>query len=160
MNGNSERQLSFGEKFQGPVYIVLATFMVTIMSTFMKLTWGNGSTYLNTLLWRNIGHFFINYIIVWNKPELKFNDLTKENWNLGILRGCLSAMTSTLNNLGVYYLSLGEAFAIRETRPLMNVFLNSLHGESVCLEFLVSRHKNLCASRRDTEMCAKMVFSV
>ena len=29
-----------------------------------------------------------------------------------------------MNNLGVFFLTMGEAFAIRETRPLINVIIN------------------------------------
>ena len=124
MEDNS-RQLTIREKFAGPIYMVTATLMITIMSTFMKFTWENGSTYLNTMVWRNIGHFVINYMILMKRSDLKFADLSPHNYNMGLLRGSLSAVTSTMNNLGVFFLSLGESFAIRETRPLLNVVINS-----------------------------------
>lgn len=122
---NQTRELSIKEKFSGPVYMVTATLMITIMSTFMKFTWNNGSTFLNTMVWRNIGHFLINYVIISNKSDVNYGDLSPHNWNMGFLRGILSAVTSTMNNLGIYFLYMGESFAIRETRPLLNVLVNS-----------------------------------
>lgn len=117
--------LTVKEKFVGPFYMVTATLMITLMSTFMKFTWSNGSTFITTMVWRNIGHFLINYAILSQHSELHFGDLSGHNWNMGFLRGILSAVTSTMNNLGVFYLTLGESFAIRETRPLLNVVINS-----------------------------------
>lgn len=44
-----------------------------------------------------------------------------------MLRGILSGVGSTFNNLGIFFLSLGESFAIRETKPLINILLNRVY---------------------------------
>lgn len=111
-----------------PYYMLMAGFWLSFMNISYKYSWQFGSTLFLTLVWRNIGHFSFNYVIMEvRNPKLKFEDLKHKEVDLGLTRGILSTLTSLFSTLGLYYLDYTENQIIAQTKPFMTMFFNWLY---------------------------------
>jgi len=99
-----------------------------------------GSTLLLTLVGRNIGHFFVNYIVISVKtPKVNFLALSGSDYNFSLLRGVLSTLTSLFTTLGVKYLDITEALIIAQTKPILNFALNRfVFGDPITANQVIS----------------------
>lgn len=110
--------------------MLFACFWWVMQNIAFKFSFIYGSPLLLSLVWRNIGHFGINYIVMeMRNPKLKFLDLKLSDINLGLLRGILSTLTSVFSTLGVLYLDLTEVQLIGLSKPFFTMGLNRIYNK-------------------------------
>jgi drug/metabolite transporter (DMT)-like permease len=106
---------------------MVAHFFFIGMNVAFKKSWAYGSTILLTLVWRNVGQFFVNLSIMNLKiQKVEFSKLAQTQINGLLTRGVLSSLTSLFSVWSVSYLDIAEANVIFALKPLVNVVVNRL----------------------------------
>lgn len=118
---------SESEKAYAPAYMLSANVWIVFMNIAYKTSWLFGGTLLLSLVFRNLGHFGINYIwMEFKRPKLRFSELSNKEVDLGLLRGFLSTLTSLFSAWAVVYLDFTEVQLIALTKPFLTMILNQI----------------------------------